>query len=109
MDKVELAALVAGMAGVSAAAVISRDGIPLQVEGMSEDVADTLAALASGMCALAKRMNEEGNGVRHVHVVLADHDMVLLPTMSGAVLVVMRPGRNDESGFDVLRTAAAAL
>ena len=108
MNKTKLAGRIAEMPGVTAAALISREGIPLQVEGMSEDMADTVAALASGMCALAKRMNV-ADGVRHVHVVLDGRDIVLLPAASEAVLVVVRPGMSDESGVDALRMAAAAL
>ena len=75
---------------------------------IAEMLGVTAAALASGMCALAKWMNV-ADGVRHVHVVLDGRDIVLLPAASEAVLVVVRPGMSDESGVDALRMAAAAL
>ncbi|MHB1531001.1 roadblock/LC7 domain-containing protein [Acidithiobacillus sp.] len=106
-----LQALVGRLPGIGAAALISREGVPLATVGMEEDMADTLAALASGMCALANRLsnNLTNSAVRHLRVDLDSQDLVFAPTGSGAVLAVLRRDGTSEAGIDQLREEAQRL
>lgn len=60
--------------GVSAAVLLTQDGLPLATAGISRDDADHLAALASGLHGLARnaanRFAPEGAGVRQTIVEL---------------------------------------
>lgn len=60
--------------GVSAAVLLTRDGLPLATAGISRDDADHLAALASGLHGLARnaanRFAPAGAGVRQTIVEL---------------------------------------
>lgn len=60
--------------GVSAAVLLTRDGLPLATAGISRDDADHLAALASGLHGLARnaanRFSPTGAGVRQTIVEL---------------------------------------
>jgi predicted regulator of Ras-like GTPase activity (Roadblock/LC7/MglB family) len=107
----QLQALVGRLPGIGAAALISREGVPLATVGMEEDLADTLAALASGMCALANRLsnNLANSAVRHLRVDLDGQDLVFAPTGSGAVLAVLRRGGTGEAGIAALRQEARGL
>ena len=107
----QLQALVGRLPGVGAAALISREGVPLATVGMEEELADTLAALASGMCALANRLsNNLASGVvRHLRVDLDGQDLIFAPTGSGAVLAVLRRDRTGEAGIEGLCREALAL
>ena len=107
----QLQALVGQLPGVGAAALISREGVPLATVGMEEELADTLAALASGMCALANRLSNDlaSGAVRHLRVDLDGQDLVFAPTGSGAVLAVLRRDGTGEAGIEGLRREALAL
>ena len=78
--------------------VASADGLKKYVHGLDADGADKLAAIASGLCSLARSSGVtfgSGSGVRQVIAELDDTLLFVTAAGSGALLVVIASSQAD--------------
>ncbi|MEU3269842.1 roadblock/LC7 domain-containing protein [Saccharomonospora sp. NPDC006951] len=83
------------------ALLLSSDGIPKFWHGLDNDGADTLAALASGLCSLAQQVGTRfsgGDGVRQVVSELGEVILLVTAASEGTVLTVLA-GRDVDTGI----------
>jgi predicted regulator of Ras-like GTPase activity (Roadblock/LC7/MglB family) len=74
------------------ALLLSADGIAKYWHGLDKDGADTLAALASGLCSLAQQVGTRfggGDGVRQVVSELGEIILFVTAASAGTVLAVL--------------------
>jgi predicted regulator of Ras-like GTPase activity (Roadblock/LC7/MglB family) len=74
------------------ALLLSADGIAKYWHGLDTDGADTLAALASGLCSLAQQVGTRfggGDGVRQVVSELGEIILFVTAASAGSVLAVL--------------------
>ena len=90
-----------------AAALVSRDGVPMAARGLDDESADTLAAMAAGICAMTRRFADRlGEGtIRSLHADLGSDELLLMPAMDGLVLAVLRETTGGD-GAEHLRERA---
>ncbi|GAA5150893.1 MULTISPECIES: roadblock/LC7 domain-containing protein [Amycolatopsis] len=88
-----LSRLVEKVPSARSAVLLSADGIAKNWHGLARDDADQLAALASGMCSLAKqvgtRFGDGDDGVRQVVTELGEVILFVTAAGAGSVLAVL--------------------
>jgi predicted regulator of Ras-like GTPase activity (Roadblock/LC7/MglB family) len=95
-----LTSLVQRVPHTRSALLLSTDGLKKHYHGLDADGADQLAAVASGLCSLARSVGDRfgnSNGVRQVVVELDDVMMFVTAAGSGTVLAVLA-GREADVG-----------
>jgi predicted regulator of Ras-like GTPase activity (Roadblock/LC7/MglB family) len=95
-----LSSLVQRVPHTRSALLLSTDGLKKHYHGLDNDGADQLAAVASGLCSLARSVGDRfgnSNGVRQVVVELDDVMMFVTAAGSGTVLAVLA-GREADVG-----------
>ncbi|MFI6163017.1 roadblock/LC7 domain-containing protein [Micromonospora haikouensis] len=100
----ELAWLLSGLVGrvphTRSALLLSSDGLPRAAHGLTDDDADYLAAIASGLFSLTRSVGQMFNGGSGVRQVVAELDETLLFVTAageGGVLAVLA-GRQADVG-----------
>jgi predicted regulator of Ras-like GTPase activity (Roadblock/LC7/MglB family) len=87
-----LSRLTEAVPNTQSALLLSADGIAKYWHGLDKDGADTLAALASGLCSLAQQVGTRfggGDGVRQVVSELGEIIMFVTAASAGTVLAVL--------------------
>jgi predicted regulator of Ras-like GTPase activity (Roadblock/LC7/MglB family) len=87
-----LSRLTEAVPNTQSALLLSADGIAKYWHGLDTDGADTLAALASGLCSLAQQVGTRfggGDGVRQVVSELGEIILFVTAASAGTVLAVL--------------------
>ncbi|MFF2203960.1 roadblock/LC7 domain-containing protein [Streptomyces sp. NPDC058145] len=95
-----LAGLVSRVPHTRSALLLSSDGLVKAAEGLDNDAADQLAALASGLYSLARsagRHFDDGGDVRQIVTELSSSLLFVSSAGHGAVLAVLA-GREADAG-----------
>lgn len=93
--------LVETVPNTQSALLLSTDGIAKYWHGLDTDGADTLAALASGLCSLAQQVGARfggGDGVRQVNAELGRGILVTTAASAGTILAVLA-SRDVDAGI----------
>lgn len=84
--------LVDAVPNTHSAILLSSDGIAVHWYGLDTDGADTLAALASGLCSLAQQVGSRfggGAGIRQVNSELEDIILFVTAASENSILAVL--------------------
>lgn len=103
-----LSALVERVPHTRSALLLSSDGLPRAAHGLTDDGADHLAAISSGLFSLTRsagEMFDGGSGVRQVVAELDDTLLFVAAAGEGAVLAVLAGRQADVSvlGYEMSR------
>lgn len=92
--------LVAAVPGATSALLLSADGLPAARHGLDDEYADKLAAMASGMCSIARNIGRVFSGSGLLRQIVTELDGLILfvsAAGSNSVLAVLTT-RNADPG-----------
>lgn len=103
--------LVDAVPNTQSALLLSSDGIAVQWYGLDTDGADTLAALASGLCSLAQQVGSRfggGPGIRQVNSELDDVVLFATAASENSILAVLANREVDAGilGYEMAKLAS---
>lgn len=96
-----LGRLVDAVPNTQSALLLSSDGIAVHWHGLDTDGADTLAALASGLCSLSQQVGSRfggGAGIRQVNAELDDVILFVTAASENSILAVLA-NRDVDAGI----------